>query len=218
MQTIITTILLGLFLGLLISVPMGPVGILCVHRTLHGGRKAGMLTGIGATMADLLYAIATFLITYKGMTYILDWVDRHELIFQGLGVLIILALGIYMYYVNPAHHLSKSRNSKGSGPWHILGTSFLIAISNPLIVLVFITFFTRYAFWEESVDLWILFSITMLSVAGGALSWWSFITFCVKRLRDSFTLGNVRAFNKIIALAVIVFAIGYTLWILTQAL
>ncbi|MBB6276534.1 LysE family translocator [Porphyromonas circumdentaria] len=215
MQTIITTILLGLFLGLLISVPMGPVGILCVHRTLHDGRKAGMLTGIGATVADLFYAISTFLITYKGMTYILDWVDKYELVFQGIGVSVILILGIYMYYSNPARNLKETQ--KASGPWQILGSSFLIAIGNPLIIFVFITFFSRYALFEEPIDLWLLLTITMLSVAGGAISWWSFITYCVKRLRDSFTIGNIRVFNKIVALVVITFAVAYTLWIVVQA-
>ena len=215
MQTIITAILLGVFLGLFISVPMGPVGILCIHRTLYDGRKAGMLTGIGATMADLFYAIATFLLTYRGMTYILDWVDKYELVFQGVAVLIILSLGIYVYYSNPARNLKTPQ--KVSGPWQILGSSFLLAIGNPLIILVFITFFSRYALFEEPSELWIVFVITILSVAGGAISWWFFITYCVKKLQDSFTIGNIRVFNKIVALAVIAFAIGYTLWIIAQA-
>ena len=61
MEQLTVTILYGILIGVLVSCPMGPVGVLCVRRTLQNGRRAGMLTGIGAAASDLLYAAVTYL-------------------------------------------------------------------------------------------------------------------------------------------------------------
>ena len=63
---ILNTIFKGLIIGILASAPMGPVGILCVQRTLNKGRWYGFVTGLGATASDLFYA----LITGLGMSFV----------------------------------------------------------------------------------------------------------------------------------------------------
>ena len=65
---VVDTIVKGLIIGVLVSAPMGPVGILCVQRTLNKGRWYGFVTGIGATASDLFYA----LITGVGMSFVMD--------------------------------------------------------------------------------------------------------------------------------------------------
>src|SRR3712207_234616 len=90
---IIDLILKGLLIGIIASAPMGPVGILCVHRTLNKGRWYGFATGIGATISDVFYA----LLAAFGMGFIMDFIEdpTYNFILQIVGSVVLLGFGIY---------------------------------------------------------------------------------------------------------------------------
>ena len=67
----------GLLVGILASAPMGPVGILCIQRTLQKGRRYGLVTGAGAALSDIIYA----LITGLGMSFVMDFINNEQTLF-----------------------------------------------------------------------------------------------------------------------------------------
>ena len=82
----------GILIGILTSAPMGPVGILCINRTLKKGRWFGFVTGVGAAMSDLIYAV----LTGVGMSFVIDFVNNPNTKFylQIFGGVLILLFGI----------------------------------------------------------------------------------------------------------------------------
>ena len=191
---IITTIVLGFLIGVLVSAPMGPVGVLCVRRTLHCGRREGLITGVGAMISDLLYAAAS----YKGITMVLDFIYRYEFFLQIIGSLVVLAFGIHMYFSLPSYDVVDDGKSKSA--WKLMTSAFFFALGNPLIAFVYMAFYSRYNFVLDTPTLGWHFVIAMLSIALGAISWWFVITYLVLRLKENVSVGGLRIFNKILAL------------------
>ena len=90
--SILEVLIKGLFIGIIASAPMGPVGVLCLQRTLNKGRIFGLVTGIGAALSDIIYA----LITGFGMSFVMDFINNsHNLfILQLVGSVMLLFFGI----------------------------------------------------------------------------------------------------------------------------
>ena len=92
---IVDLVFKGMLIGMIASAPMGPVGILCVQRTLNKGRWFGMVTGIGAAISDIFYAG----ITGFGMAFVMDFVnnDQNKFYLQIIGSVLLLAFGIFTW-------------------------------------------------------------------------------------------------------------------------
>lgn len=98
---ILFAIIHGIAIGVLISAPMGPIGMLCIQRTLNKGRLSGFYTGLGATLSDLIYALLVGLC----MSMITGFVEAHEIMLQLVGSVVLLGFGIYIARKNPAKAL-----------------------------------------------------------------------------------------------------------------
>ena len=90
MGTILSIIIGCLSIGVILSAPMGPIGILCVQRTLNKGRESGLYTGIGAALSDLIYCLFTGL----GMSIVTDWIEANVSILQVMGSVFLIAYAI----------------------------------------------------------------------------------------------------------------------------
>ena len=182
MLTLLITLLRGLAIGVMISAPMGPVGILCIQRTLNKGRLAGLYTGIGAAASDLFYC----LITGFGLSFIEEFLERNQNVIQLVGSIVLIAFGIYLWRKNPAKELKQPDNQeKGTPRKDILG-GFLFTVSNPLILFLIIGF---------------------LGIITGCLGWWWLITFFVNKVRRHFNVRSMWLVNRIIAGVIFGFAI-----------
>ena len=97
----------GIVIGIIASAPMGPVGILCIQRTLNKGRWYGFVTGIGAACSDIVYAMFTGL----GMSFVMDFVNnaQNKFYLQISGSLLLLVFGVYCFMSNPMKNMHKSR-------------------------------------------------------------------------------------------------------------
>ena len=109
---ILDIILKGILIGICASAPMGPVGVLCVQRTLNKGRWYGFATGIGAAASDLIYA----LITGLGMSFVMDLItnQQNKFFLQITGSILLLGFGIYCWRTNPTKNMHISGYKKGS--------------------------------------------------------------------------------------------------------
>ena len=199
---IVDLVLKGMLIGMVASAPMGPVGVLCVQRTLNKGRWFGFVTGIGAAISDIIYAG----ITGFGMVFVMDFVnnDRNKFYLQIIGSVMLLCFGIYTWRSDPTKKMHQSGKKRGSY-WYNLLTAFLVTFSNPLIVFLFIGLFAQFAFVIPDHPLEML--IGFASIVGGALLWWWGLTWLVDKARTIFDESGIRIINQIIGGLVVVFAV-----------
>ncbi len=199
---VLNTILKGVIIGILASAPMGPVGILCVQRTINKGRWYGFVTGIGATASDFIYA----LITGVGMTFVMDLVNDSStrFILQITGSIMLLCFGIYSFRSNPMKNMHQSSKTKGTLTHNCI-TAFLVTLSNPLIILLFMATFAQLAFIIP--DHPIEMCIGYISIIGGALLWWYGLSWLIDKIRSKFENYGIIIINKIIGSLVILFSL-----------
>ena len=200
-ETIVSIVFKGMMIGIIASAPMGPVGVLCLQRTLNKGRWYGFVTGCGAALSDLFYA----LITGYGMSFVFDYVSNNIFYLQLFGSILLLFFGFYTFRSNPVKALRAPSGNKGSYMHNFL-TAFLVTLSNPLIILLFIGLFARFSFVSEGE----LVSETVtgyVSIVGGALLWWFLLTTGVSKVRSQFNLRGIWMLNRVIGMIVMIVAL-----------
>lgn len=189
----------GIAIGIIISAPMGPVGILCVQRTLEKGRRTGFFTGIGAAISDMFYC----LITGFGLSFIEEFLTRNHNIIQLIGSVVLIAFGVYLFKSNPTRALKKPE--EGISDKRNILNGFLFTFSNPLIIFLIIGLFARFNFLVPEIKFY-HYVIGFLSIGAGALLWWLVVTFFVAKLRTHFNLRSMWLINKIIGGIIFIFA------------
>ncbi len=192
----------GMLIGMIASAPMGPIGVLCVQRTLNKGRWYGFVTGIGAAASDIIYAG----ITGFGMSFVMDFVNDAENKFylQIFGSIILLAFGVYTWRSDPTRNIRKPGHNRGS-LWYNTWTAFLVTFSNPLIIFLFMGLFAQFAFVlpEHPFEM----AIGFASIVSGALLWWFGLTWLVDKVRTIFDANGIKIINQIIGAVVVIFSL-----------
>lgn len=197
----IDTILKGIFIGILISAPMGPIGVICVQRTLNEGRLHGFLSGVGACLSDLLYAILAGL----GMGIIMDFIEANHYPLQVFGSIIMIFLGYYVYKSNPAEKLIK-QNEKKTSYWQNIVSSFFINLSNITIFFSFIVIFARFNLISNTGETTHNI-VALLSIGVGAIIWWLLISTLVNKVKSKFNPRGLKVFNSILGIIIILIAV-----------
>ena len=172
---------------------MGPVGVLCVQRTLNKGRWYGFVTGIGAAVSDMIYAaIAGF-----GMSFVMDILSNQQtrMYLQIAGSVLLFAFGLYTWRSDPTKKIHRSGNGKGT-LWHNGVTAFLVTFSNPLIIFLFLASFAQFAFVMPNHPFEML--VGFMSIVGGALVWWFGLTWLIDKVRGKFDSNGIKLINQII--------------------
>lgn len=190
MITILSIISGCLFIGILLSAPMGPIGILCVQRTLNNGRESGWFTGLGAAVSDLIYCLLTGL----GMSIVTEAIDTNKNLLQILGSVFLIAYAIYMIVHNPVGSL-KETGTKGDRMKDTI-TGFLFTLSNPLIVFLIIPLFARFGFPLPEHKFYHII-LGYIFIVAGALLWWTVITYTVDKVRSHFNINSMWLINRI---------------------
>jgi threonine/homoserine/homoserine lactone efflux protein len=199
---IVDLVFKGMLIGMIASAPMGPVGILCVQRTLNKGRIYGLATGIGAAVSDIIYAG----ITGFGMGFVMAIIndEQNKFYLQIIGSVILLCFGIFTWRTDPTKKMHKSGQKKGT-IWYNTWTAFLVTFSNPLIIFLFMALFAQFAFVipDHPFEMVIGFA----SIVGGALLWWYGLSWLVDKVRTIFDEHGIRIINKIIGTIVTLFSV-----------
>ena len=191
----------GLLIGILVSAPMGPVGMLCIQRTLSKGRWHGFVTGLGAMVSDIIYAMLTSL----GMGVVVNFVEANQAPLQLAGSLVLSVFGYYIYQSNPVKNLRKQKERKLSFTQDFI-TAFLLTFSNVLIVLLYIGLFARFGFILPDHSLGMIIG-GIICIGIGAISWWLFITYIVSKLRKWFNVRGIWRMNRIVGSTIIILSI-----------
>lgn len=200
MENLLYVLWRGVAIGILVSAPMGPVGMLCIQRTLEKGRKAGLYTGIGAALSDLLYC----LLTGFGLSFIQEFLEKNQNVIQLVGSAVLIAFGIYLFKSNPSKRLTKPKAGAASVKRNIL-TGFLFTVSNPLILFLIIGLLARFNFLLPEMRFY-HYVPGYLCIFGGALGWWWLVTWFVNKVRAHFNIRSMWLINRIIGVIILIFA------------
>ncbi len=181
----------GIIVGLLASIPLGPIGIICIQRTINKGKLSGFLSGMGAASADTVFAaIAGF-----SLSFIISFIQEQQVLFQAVGGLIVFGLGIKIFYTNPVKQLRRHKRKQNNLLEDYLSV-LLVTITNPLAVFLFIALFASLGVVVEGEN--ILLSLVATSgVFIGAILWWYILTTLVNIFRDKFRLKQLWWINKL---------------------
>lgn len=200
----------GFLIGIAVSVPLGPLGMLCIKRTVNKNWKSGFLSGLGIAASDVLYAI----IAGFSLTIIINFIRSYEVYFKILGASMMVLLGLYIFLSNPAKDIQKFQR-KGTSYVQDFFTAFLLTVTNPLSVFVFIAIFTSYSLVFELSQLLDALLIIGGIFIGGA-TWWFILTGVANLFKHKLTINTLWWANKIIGLSVILVAVSLFIYLLFQ--
>ncbi len=200
--TVVDLLIKGLIVGVVVSAPLGPVGVLCIQRTLNKGRWYGFVTGLGAALSDISYAF----ITGYGMSFMDDFLTKNQVLLQVVGSVMLFFFGIYTFRSNPVRSLRPVSSTPGSY-LHNFVTAFLVTFSNPLIIFLFIGLFARFSFVMPGSPLGFQL-VGYWAIILGTLLWWFGITFFVNKVRTRFNLHGIWMLNRIIGVVVMVISVA----------
>ena len=191
----------GIIIGFAVSIPLGPIGVLIVQRTVNKNRVSGFFSGMGAATSDTIYAI----IAGFSLTYIINFIRQNQLTFQIFGALILLLLGLHIFMKNPVKDLRNYRK-RGSTYLQDMASTFLVTFPNPLVIFVFLAVFASSGV-VINIDKPYQALFLLLGVFMGASSWWFTLTSVVSLFKHQFNLRVLWWFNKIAGLLVLVFVV-----------
>lgn len=183
----LTMFIKGLIIGVVVSAPVGPIGILCVQRTLKGGSRQGIATALGAATSDLIYA----LIAMFSMSIVVSFIERYQTLIQIIGTIVIFCFGLHTFKDDPRQKLEELDDSNGKEP-SIVGTylsSLGLTISNPLVIFLFIFMFAQFNYVKEETTL-LEGLLGVCFIMTGAVFWWTTIVYTIEQFRAKFF--NVR--------------------------
>lgn len=201
MESLADIVVSGLLVGILVSAPMGPIGMLCIQRTLNKGRWPAFFTGLGAALSDLTYALLTGLC----LALVTDFINAHHIILQIIGSLIFIAYAYYLYRVRPSQTIS-APNIPANTYWRDFVTGFLLTFSNPLIVFFILTLFARFNFLVPEYAAY-HYVAGYTSILAGAILWWFCVTTCVSKIRSRFNARTLVWINRVLAVILTLIAI-----------
>lgn len=191
----------GLIVGFLASIPLGPVGVLCIQRTINKGRYSGLISGMGAATVDMFFALVAAL----GLTYIINFIEEKQFFIQLIGGGILILLGTKIFNTNPIKQIRKHRRKKIKLIEDYFSVLFL-TLSNPLAIFLFVAAFAGIGIVTSN-DSSLKSSLIISGVFLGAMLWWSILTFFIDFFRKHFRLKQLWWINKIAGVLVLVFGV-----------
>ena len=182
-------LLKGLIIGFSIAAPVGPIGVLCVRRTLTEGRASGLVSGIGAATADAIYGcIAGF-----GVAFISNFLVSQQVWLRLIGGLFLCYLGPKTWLAKP---IEQAALPKGNGLIGAYASTFFLTITNPMTIISFAAIFAGLGLASTSRN-YISAGGLVLGVFIGSALWWFFLSNLVGLFRARFNTNGLQWVNRI---------------------
>ena len=185
----------GIIIGFLMAVPIGPIGIMCIRKTLTEGRLRGMIIGIGAATADLFYGcIAAF-----GFTFVSDVLTTERIWIRLIGGALLLFIGIRTFRTIPT---DPKEHIHSSGIFGSYISAVILTLTNPITIFAFIAIFSALGLANE-----VNFfsgSALVLGVFIGSCLWFLSLSSAVKLFRKKLDMVGLRWVNRIAGILIII--------------
>jgi len=197
----------GLVVGFLISTPVGPIGVLCIQRTLNKGKLHGIVSGLGAATADAIYGfVAAF-----GLTFISNFLVKEQMWLRLVGGIFICYMGVRVFLFK-----SEQRTAPGDSTSYVRDyvSVFFLTLTNPITFLAFAATFAGLGL----VNLIEHHIAALLLVAGvfvGAGLWWLILSGVTATFLGKLLYSRPAWLNKISGIVIIVFGLFVLLTLIT---
>ncbi len=183
-----TPLLRGLLLGFAIAAPVGPIGILCIRRTLAQGRAVGFVSGLGAATADVLYGcIAAF-----GLTALSGLLVRQQGWLRLAGGLFLCYLGVKTLLTRPADRPAAAEGRGFAGAYL---STLALTLTNPMTIFAFMAVFAGLGV-GQTIHGYAAAALVVLGVFLGSAAWWFLLSGGVSLLRSKFGTGALLWVNR----------------------
>jgi threonine/homoserine/homoserine lactone efflux protein len=191
----------GFIIGISIAAPVGPIGVLCIQRTLTGGRLCGLISGLGAATADAIYGfMAAF-----GLTFIAHAIAEQEIWFRLIGGGFLCYLGMKAFLSKPAKATTSANNVSYIGAY---GSTFCLTLTNPMTILAFAAIFAGLGAMSSGTHS-VSAGLLVVGVFMGSGLWWFILSSAANLLREKMNPHKLRLVNRISGIIIITFG----LWI-----
>jgi len=190
----------GLLMGLAIAAPVGPIGVLCIRRTLAYGRMTGLVSGLGAATADAVYGcIAGF-----GLTLVANVLQGYAVWIGLLGGLYLCYLGVKTFLSRPAAEAAAEISATGLLRAYV--STVFLTLTNPATILSFVTLFAGVGLARAGGN-YLSASVLVLGVFLGSALWWVLLSGGVSLFRDRLNTQGLQGINRISGLILVAFGI-----------
>jgi len=189
----------GCIIGFSIAAPVGPIGVLCIKRSLTQGRASGFVSGLGAATADMIYGIIAGL----GLTVISTFLISQQLWLRFIGGLFLCYLGIKTFTSKPSEHAAKA---EGTGLLSSYMSTFFLTVTNPMTIISFMAVFAGLGGGAAGKDYFSVASIVTGVFTGSAL-WWFTLSTVAGMFRAGCNSCRLRWINRISGIVITIFGI-----------
>jgi threonine/homoserine/homoserine lactone efflux protein len=189
-----------LLIGFSIAAPVGPIGVLCIRRTLAEGRLYGLVSGLGAATADAFYGV----IAGFGLTFVSSFLIAQQTWLRLFGGLFLIYLGIKTLLARPSTEAVEVQEN--SGLWSAFASTFLLTLTNPVTILSFAAIFAGLGLsaaersYQDAVTL-------VLGVFLGSAAWWFLLSGAVSLFRSRVTYSSLLWINRVAGLIILAFGL-----------
>ncbi len=191
----------GLLIGFSIAAPVGPIGVLCIRRTLAEGRAYGLVSGLGAATADATYG----LIAGFGLTFISTFLVGQAAWLRLVGGLFLLYLGVRTFISRPTGSPAEN-DSRRAGLVGAYLSTLALTLTNPTTILSFVVVFAGLGLASARGD-YLAPTLLVLGVFTGSALWWLLLSGGVSLLRGKFTLRGLWWVNRISGILILGFGV-----------
>jgi threonine/homoserine/homoserine lactone efflux protein len=209
MLQLIEILLKGILLGLAVSMPLGPIGIILINRTIKRGMLSGFFSGLGLASADTLLAVLAAL----GFNVILSFINQERFIISVIAGIIIIGIGLKIFLSNPVKDI-RNREKANKSLWRDYYSVFVLSISNPYTIFIFVAFFSGvHINGNVKPELVPFFLIPGVFI--GTITWWFFLSYFVSRFKKNIRLRVIVRVNMAAGIVVIVIGVIVLLSVFT---
>jgi len=185
----ISFLLKGLIIGFSIAAPVGPIGVLCIRRTLSNGRTSGLVSGLGAATADAIYgSIAGF-----GLAFISNFLVSQQIWLRLIGGVFLCYLGLKTLLAKPAEQVISDKRNGLVGAY---GSTFFLTLTNPMTIISFAAIFAGLGLANTSRN-YVSAVVLVLGVFIGSALWWLILSGGVGIFREKFNSHGLQWVNGI---------------------
>jgi threonine/homoserine/homoserine lactone efflux protein len=196
-MTALTFILKGFIIGIVAAIPVGPILMMTLQKSVTDGRKAGFSCGLGGTAVDTVCAIVSaFAISGIG-----SFVDAHATAIEIIGGLFIMFVGFNMF----RSRMPKERMKKSYSPKSFIKAATM-GFSNPAALAVMLALFATFGMDMGEQPAWVPV-LAIAALATGSALYWFCVSGAVARLGDRFNLKVLHIINKVAAAGVFIFGV-----------
>jgi threonine/homoserine/homoserine lactone efflux protein len=195
-------LLKGLLIGLSIAAPVGPIGFLCIKRSLNEGMAAGLATGLGAATADGFYgAVAGF-----GLASVSSFLMAEQTLLRLAGGLVLIWLGVSSFRKRA---VAEKTIKSGHGLFAAYAMTVFLTLTNPATIISFVAVFASVGLTETAGSYAKAASFVAAVFTGSAL-WWVVLSGAVSLVRTRVTPGAIRWIDR--ASGIVLLGFGVSAW------